>query len=191
MKLGFLAAVMGTSMIATSGCHDAAKSPVTGPAAVAPAEALIALVPAGTVQTAIQQLPVAADGSITFVVRVLANGVSVSSYQGSVTFAAGAYSLVYVAVPADLSNESHLYNAAGFSDGRIRFAGIAAPAFAGADTGDGLEALRFTVHAVLPPDRANLAASLELVGDPNGAAIGPDRVLASPGIHDTFGHLIR
>jgi hypothetical protein len=59
-----------------------------------PASALQIHVPHGAVQAVVQQLPAAADGSITFVVRVVANTVSVSSYEGAVTFAPGSFELV-------------------------------------------------------------------------------------------------
>ena len=162
-----------------AGCHgDRPVAPAGSPSGVpggtpadAPGGNLSALVPNGSVQTAIQQQPTAPDGSITFVVTVMAQGVGVSAYQGSVTFVPGVLQLVSVTTPQGSDNEVHAVNAADFAAGRIRFAACSATVFAGTDVADGVEAFRFTVRAVGLVESANLASTLSVAGTESGAGV--------------------
>lgn len=143
---------------------------------------LVASVPPGVVQSAIQQGPVASDGSITFSVRVLANQVGVSAYQGAVTFAPGAFELVSADPPASAGGEGHLINTNDFAQGRIRFAAFTPTTFRETTIGDGVEALRITVRPLRPIDDANLVATLDVVSGETGVSVQPARLLSSQGI---------
>jgi hypothetical protein len=139
------------------------------------------------VQPAIQQEPLSADGTVTFVIRVLANQVGVSAYQGVVTFSPGAFELVDVHAPAGLGSESHLLNSEGFDQGRVRFAAFTPTSFAGTNIGDGVEALRLTVRPLRPVEDSNLIATLDVVSGETGAPVAATNVLASPGIQNAPG----
>ena len=143
---------------------------------------LIASVPPGVVQSAIQQGPTASDGSITFSVRVLANQVGVSAYQGAVTFAPGAFELVSADSPPGTGGEGYLVNAEGFAQGKIRFAAFTPTTFRETAIGDGIEALRITVRPLRPVDDADLVASLDVVSGETGISVQANRVQSSHGI---------
>lgn len=143
---------------------------------------LIASVPPGIVQPAIQQEPISPDGSITFSIRVLANQVGVSAYQGAVTFTPGAFELVSADAPPSSGGEGHLINAADFAQGRIRFAAFTPTTFRESTSGDGVEAMRITVRPLRPVDDADLVANLDVVSGETGVSVQPNRVLSSSGI---------
>ena len=188
--LALSAAALGAFAV---GCHgDRSVAPVDGPAEVptgtpagAPTRNLSALVPAGSVQSAIQQEPTAADGSITFVVRVMAQGVGVSAYQGAVTFVPGVFQLVSITAPPGRGEEVFAVNPGEFAAGRIRFAACAATTFVGTDVGDGVEAFRFTVRTLGSVASANLASTLSVVGLETGVGLAAERLLASPAVLGT------
>ncbi len=170
-----------TTAVATAcqGDHPAAPGPTPG-----------TIIPHGTVQATIQQEPLAADGSVTFIVRVMTNGVVMSSYQGSVTFAPGAFELVSVKAPQSTNGEAYFLNSSEFANGRIRFASFTPNHLPAPTRGTGIEAFRFTVRAARPLEQANLLATLDIVGQDTGVGVAADRLYASPGIYDTAGHLI-
>jgi hypothetical protein len=143
---------------------------------------LISAVPPGVVQPAIQQEPIAPDGSITFSVRVLANHVAVSAYQGKVTFAPGAFELISVDTPPSAGGEGHFVNAEQFHEGLIRFAAFTPTTFHESTSGDGVEALRLTVRPLRPVDDADLVAELDVVSGETGVSVQANRVLTSSGI---------
>jgi hypothetical protein len=143
---------------------------------------LISSVPPGIVQPAIQQEPIAPDGSITFSVRVLSNQVGVSAYQGVITFAPGAFELVSADSPPSIGGTGHLVNTEGFSAGRIRFAAFTPTTFRETTIGDGVEALRLTVRPLRPVDDANIVATLDVVSGETGISVQANQVLSSSGI---------
>ncbi len=181
--------IAATSLFAT-GCHgDRPVAPASDPGGTptgtptdGPGGNLSSLVPSGSVQSAIQQLPPAADGSITFIVRIVAQGVGVSAYQGAVTFVPGTIQLVSVSTPQGQGDEVYAVNSADFASGRIRFAACSATTFAGTDVGDGVEAFRFTVRSMGPLANANLGAALSVVGMESGVGLGADHLLGSPAV---------
>lgn len=178
-------------VVALSGCKDSqVLTPPPSPADVRGIE-LTSQVPRGAVQAAVQQQAMATDGTVTFSVRVLANGVGVSAYSGSVTFAPGTFELVDISTPAGQDGEARFHNAAGFAEGVVRFAGFTPTTFSGTQVGDGAEALRFTVRPLAPVEGANLRAALTVVSGETGVAISADQVLASPGVYGPDGRLIR
>ena len=189
--LRFAALVVATIGVFAVACHgDRPVSPLAagptdlpdGTQAAVPGTGLSALVPSGSVQVAIQQQPTAADGSITFIVRVVSNGVGVSAYQGAVTFAPGVLQLVSLAVPPGNGDEVYVVNPGDFAAGRLRFAACAATTFAGTDLGDGLEAFRFVVRPAGSLASANLTATLGVVGTETGAGLAAQRLLPSAGV---------
>lgn len=167
---------------ASMACHD--DDPVR------PVESLRVQVPSGTVQAVIQSVPGGRNGEVTLIVRVVSNGVPVGAYQGSVTFAPGAFTLVYASSAGASDDAAHVLNTSTFAEGRIRFAAFTATRFAEAETEDGTEAFRFTVKPLQPVAAADLTVTLETVGESTGTAVAADRVLASPGVHDRSGRLI-
>lgn len=159
--------------------------PVAAPVAPTPARpvaSLASLVPAGGVQAAILEDAPAADGSVTFTVRVVAKDVGVSAYQGAVTFAPGTLQAQSFAVPPGDGNEVYAVNPAEFAAGRIRFAACSATTFAGTDVGDGVVAFRFTVRAQSNFGAANIGVGLTVVGTESGAGIAAEHVLQSTGV---------
>jgi hypothetical protein len=157
----------------------------------APAAAPILEVPSGAVQAAIQQEAQTPDGLTTLVVRVVSNGLSVSSYQGVVRFAPGSLELVETKTPAPRSAETHILNVEGFADGAIRFAALTASEFLDAKSTSGTEAFRFTVRALRPIQDAHIVVTLDVVGTDVGSAVAASRVLASPGVQNAAGQIIR
>jgi hypothetical protein len=143
---------------------------------------LIASVPPGVVQPAIQQSALAPDGSITFSIRVLANQVGVSAYQGVISFAPGAFELIAADAPPGSSGEGYLVNTEGFSSGNVRFAAFTPTTFRESTSGDGVEALRLTVRPLRPVDDANLVAALDVVSGETGVSVQASRVLSSSGV---------
>jgi hypothetical protein len=160
-------------LVALVACQDETIAP--------PREAPVISVPSGAVQALIQQEATTPDGLITFVVRVLANNVSVSSYQGTVTFAPGSFELIEKGTPSG-SGMTAVLNTDTFAEGRIRFAGLTPTQFDSIASASGVEAFRFTVRALRPVEESNLLATLDVVGTDVGAAVGADRLLASPGV---------
>jgi hypothetical protein len=143
---------------------------------------LISSVPPGVVQPAIQQGPLAPDGSITFSVRVLSNQVGVSAYQGAVTFAPGAFELVSADAPAGAGGDGYLINTDEFASGRIRFAAFTPTTFRETTSGDGVEAMRLTIRPLRPVDDANIVAALDVVSGETGISVQANRVLPSSGV---------
>lgn len=141
----------------------------------------ISEVPSGAVQAMIQQSVDTTGGLTTFVVRVRANDVTVSSYQGTVSFTPGAFELVDKKTP-NAGGAVAVLNTDGFAQGRIRFGALTPTQFDSIATASGVEAFRFTVRALRPVGEANLVATLDVVGTDVGAAVGADRMLASPGV---------
>jgi hypothetical protein len=161
------------SLLLLAACQDETISP--------PREAPIINVPAGAVQAVIQQESATEDGLVTFAVRVLSNDLTVSSFQGTVTFAPGSFELV--------SNETRpgtgmtaVLNTNKFAEGRITFAALTPTKFDSISAGGGIEAFRFTVRPLKAVSEANLVATLDVVGTDLGAAIGADKMLSSRGV---------
>jgi len=168
-----LLSLLGTVALAAAGCRDGGLG--------APSDGSVNL-PHGSVQAAVVADTSARDGSVTYIVRVLARDVVVSSYQGVVTFAPGALTLVSTSTPTGQAGETYVLNPEGFAQGRIRFAALTTTSFGGAATGDGVEAFRFTVRPYNPASQSGVTATLDVVGTDVGRAVAPDRVLASPGV---------
>jgi hypothetical protein len=158
-------------MVVLVACQDETIAP--------PREAPVISVPSGAVQALIQQEAATPDGNVTFVVRVLANNLTISSFQGTVTFAPGSFELVDKRTPAGVTA---VLNADGFSEGRLRFAALTPTQFDSIASGSGVEAFRFTVRPLRPVEDAHLLATLDVAGTDVGAALGAERMLASPGV---------
>jgi hypothetical protein len=148
-------------------------------------------VPAGAVQAAVIALPPAPDGTVTFVVRVIAKDVGVGAYQGVVGFERGTMDLVSVSTAMAAQGAGIVLNPAEFQAGAIRFGSWTASAFPGTNVGDGIEAFRFTVRMLSPMADANVRATLVAVGGGDGEPIAQDLVLASPGVFSITGQLVR
>jgi hypothetical protein len=145
---------------------------------LAPSPALVNTVPPGTIQPVIQQQASASTGTLTLVVRVVGNGVTVGAYQGVVTFTPGALDLVSIETPAGTGGDFHVINATTFATGRIRFAAYAAESISGT------EAFRMTVRSPGPLSEARLAAALEVVGEATGAPVAATKLHTSRGVLD-------
>lgn len=165
-------AVAGT-LVLFAACQDETNAP--------PREAPIISVPSGAVQALVQQQAPSDDGLVTFVIRVLANGQTVSSYQGTVSFVPGAFELIGKQSPTTGGMTSVL-NTEKFAEGKIVFAALTPTRFDSISAGAGIEAFRFTVRPLKPVEESNIVARLDVVGTELGAAIGADRMLASPGV---------
>jgi hypothetical protein len=166
--------LLGATALAVAGCRDGGLG---GPVPNGPVN-----LPHGAVQAVVLEDTTAQDGSRTYIVRVVSRDVVVSSYQGVVTFPAGAFTLVSTGTPTGQSGETYVLNPAGFAQGRIRFAALTTTEFAGVGTGDGVEAFRFAVRPADPTAQPNVSATLDVVGTDVGRAVGADRVLASPAV---------
>lgn len=169
-----LLSLLGTVALAAAGCRDSSFG--------APGSDGSVNLPHGSVQAAVLADTTAGDGSITYIVRVMARDLVVSSYQGVVTFTPGAFTLVSTSTPSGPAGETYVLNPAGFAEGNIRFAALTTTAFNAAATGDGVEAFRFTVRPVGGGSQSGVTATLDVVGTDVGRAVAPDRVLASPGV---------
>lgn len=139
---------------------------------------LASTVPRGSTQVFVQQAPITQADRVTFVVRVVANGVSVGAYQGAVTFVPGAFELVGIETPKGASGDLYLVNPAGFAGGRIRFAAYTTEKFT--DT----EAFRVTVKPLKPLGEARLTGTLDVAGEVSGVRMSRSRIMASRGILD-------
>jgi hypothetical protein len=157
--------------LGVAACYE--RSPVT------PQDGLLQSVPPGTVQMFVQQESSTGDGQLTFVVRVVANGVKVGAYQGAVTFSPGTLELVGVDTPKGGSGDFYIVNPAAFAQGRIKFA-----AYTTADAFGGTEAFRLHVKALKPVSDAMLTGHLDLAGEATGVAVSKTKLLASRGIRD-------
>jgi hypothetical protein len=155
--------------LAVVGCREV---PILTSPVVVPAD-----VPRGAVRADIVQEPLAADGSVTFVVRVRTRDVVLSAFQGVVTFSPGAFELVGVTA-TDRSGETRLFNEAAFAHGRIRFAAMTPTTFAPAPE-EGIEAFRFTVRPLRAIAEANLEATVEVASEEEGVALDAGSFLVS------------
>ena len=167
-------AALAASLVLLVACQDETISP--------PREAPIISVPSGAVQAVIQQEATTPDGLVTFVVRVLANNLTISSFQGTVTFNPGSFELVDKKTPAGSGGITAVLNADKFAEGQMRFAALTPTQFDSIAAGSGIEAFRFTVRPLRAVSDANLVATLDVAGTDVGASIGADRMLASPGV---------
>lgn len=162
-------------LLAVLACRD--TSPTEATVDLSP------LVPQGEAQVMLQQIPGPTEGTLTYVVRVVARLDSMASYQGDVTFAPGAFELLSTRTPTGADGEMFLVNAEP-AQGRLRFSAFTTDRFS-TD-----EAFRFSVRPTGPVDAAHLAASLAVVGDVSGTAVAPGRVRSADGIRDIKGRLI-
>jgi hypothetical protein len=175
MKKLYLAGVLSATAFA-AGCQS--DNPA-GPASAD--EPLINMVPRGVVQSAIQQGGVGADGSLTLIVRVLANQVGVSAFQGAVTFPPGSFELVHAEVPQGSAGASFLVNTEPFATGVVRFAAFTPRTFSESSSGDGVEALRLIVRPLRPVDEDGIHATLDVVSGETGAEVPSANVQSAPG----------
>jgi hypothetical protein len=135
----------------------------------------------GAVQAVLEQQTPAADGAVTFVVRVRGNGVTLSSFQGEVTFAPGSLELVAMTTPPSEGGAMRFINPDDFASGRIRFAGLTPTAFSAADVTAGVEAFRFTARALRPLPDVNVVAALDVAGRNSGDVVPAARLYSSSG----------
>ena len=166
---------VAASMVLLVACQDETNAPPREEAPIIP-------VPSGAVQAVIQQEAATTDGLVTFVVRVLANGITISSFQGTVTFVPGSFELVDKKIPTGANGMTAVLNTEGFAEGRLRFAALTPTQFDSITAGSGIEAFRFTVRPLRPVEESGLVATLDVAGTDVGAAVGADRMLASPGV---------
>jgi hypothetical protein len=145
---------------------------------LAPFPGAEAAAPTASVRADIVEGAPEADGLLTFAVRVRSRDLSLSAFQGVLTFAPGAFELVSMSTP-QRGGETYLFNPEEFSAGRVRFAALSPTTFADALAGDGVEALRVTVRPLRPIDEANLSATLDVAGRESGASIDAARLLPS------------
>jgi hypothetical protein len=163
-------------MLVFTACYERAP--------VGPRDKLAIDVPPGTVQVILQQDQTTPGDTATFIVRVVANGVKVGAYQGSVTFTPGTLELVNVTAPT-ANGELYIVNPAGFANGRIRFA-----AYTTAAAFNDTEAFRFRAVAVRPLSETLLTGRLDVAGEPTGAALSRTTLRASHGLRDASTNLV-
>jgi hypothetical protein len=173
MRVPFLPVLIAVGSLA---CRERAPT--------APPVDLVKTIPMGAAQVIVEQQPASAAGSLTFVVRVLSNGVKMGAYQGAVTFVPGAFELVSVETPKDAGSDYYIVNSSAFAEGRIRFAAYTTEAFSGT------EAFRVTVKPLRPVSQAMLAGALEVAGEVTGSAVPAARLKPSQGIHDAMSGLL-
>lgn len=167
-------AALSLLVLAATACRDTAPlEPVD----------LATLVPAGGTQVVIQRETGPEVGTETFIVRVITRRADLASYQGEVTFAAGAFDLVRTITPAGADGEMYLVNPQ-VESGRIRFAALATEAFSTT------EAFRFVVRPKTALDAMDVRASLSVAGIVAGAALEAAELRASDGVRDGAGRLI-
>lgn len=181
-----LASLLVVAALATSACRD--DRPATTPAPDEPAATL----PSGAAQVTVRQLAGGPAGTLTFAVHIVARDLTVSAFQGTVRFAPGMLELVETATPAaGAAGQMFLVNTDRFADGKILFAALTPTVFTGVTEGNGIEAFRFTVRTSRPIAEAGIVATLDAMGQESGETVTSDRMLASPGVVDLSGRLIR
>lgn len=111
----------------------------------------------------------AADGTVTFVVRMYPGDDAVSAFQGRVLFPSGSLELVSHTTPGAQGGNIFLANSSTAADGHIRFAAFTQSHFAGPD--GGVETMRFTVRPVRPLADSELAVALDVVGTAAGSTV--------------------
>ena len=160
MKSFLLSGFAGLSAACIGACAD------VPPTASAPVQVLTSQ---NGLRAEVDRQPPASDGTISFVVRVKGNSLSLSAYQGSVNFAPGVFELVSTETPQDMSGEVRIVNPAAFAEGRIRFAAMSSDSLAADPLG--VEAFRFTVRVVSSRADAQVAASLDTASAADGSAL--------------------
>ena len=163
--------------LAVAGCRDEQI-------ASAPLSALTAALPAGSVEAVIQREPGPTPGTVRLTVRVLAKDTVLAAYQGALTFTAGAFELVSVAIPEGTDGEAHLINSTEIAGGRLPFAAYAPERF-GTD-----EAFSLVVRPTLPLDAMHLSAALDVAGVASGRALAATSLRRSAGVRDAAGRML-
>ena len=160
---------LGT-VLALAGCSEQAiVAPLPNPGA---------MVPPGTVQVIIAQERGLGGDTTVFVVRLVANGVPLAAYQGSVTFVPEGMQVLSVRTPENAQGEFRVVNAEGAPAGKLRFAGFATQALSSTEA--------FRIVARLRGDVAllKLDGSLDIAGEVAGTQIGAGSLRRSIGVYD-------
>jgi hypothetical protein len=145
---------------------------------------LIADLPEGAIQAVVQQSPGTEPGTMVYTVRVVGRNAKVASYQGMLTFAKGALSVVSVTTPTAPDGEVHIVNSTEAAEGKIRFAAYATESFG---TDEAISVVVRSATAALP----DLTATLDVAGSAEGRAMAGTLMRASSGIRDVNGKLLR
>lgn len=109
-------------------------------------------------------------------IRVESEGLVLGSYQGTLTFDAGALKVDSATVGRD---NFRFVNANGAASGTIRFAGFTTSGFTGSD------AVRIVARATKPIESAKLNALLEVAGDLEGKPVSKAALVSAHGVQAT------
>ena len=164
---GWRALGLGAVLVAGTACQD---RPIAGPAVN-----LSGVVPVGMVQPVVIREAGVTPGESILTVRVHGTGVEVGAYQGEVTYDPKVVTVVATALP-EAEGEYRVLNAA--EVGRIRFA-----AFTAAVLKEEV-ALRLTVRLSGAWSAAAVRATLEAVGNQEGAALAESAFRSTSAIYD-------
>ena len=158
------------TLVAVAACEDQAiVAPLPNPAA---------MVPPGTVQVIIAQERGLGGDTTVFVVRLVANGVPLAAYQGSVTFVPEGMQIISVLTPENAQGEFRVVNAEGAAAGKLRFAGFATEAMSST------EAFRIVARLHGNVSLLKLDGSLDIAGEAAGTQIGAASLRRSIGVYD-------
>jgi hypothetical protein len=127
----------------------------------------------GHVTTYLVQEPGGTADRVTLTVHVAGKNVPVAAYQGTLKFAADALEILEATTPGD---GSRLVNARAGA-GLVRFAGFSTDRFTQTP------AVQLVVRPLRPLESAQLAVSLQVVGEVTGAAVQASRLVAAPGLY--------
>ena len=134
----------------------------------------------GSVQVLIERSPQLRGDTVLFIVRVIGEGLPLAAYQGTVTFSTAAMDALAVKAPDTQDGEYRVVNDRELAAGRIRFAAFAPQAFSST------EAFRIFARLKQGALATNLVGTLEVAGNTAGAAVRPQLLLRSDGVHNVI-----
>ncbi len=139
----------------------------------------VAVTGSPSVRASIVRTPVAAAGEMALTVRLHPSEVTLGSYQGTLRYTPGAFSIVSATAPK--GDGTRVVNVADSAKGLVRFAGFTVSGFAT------MEVLTIVVRPARALETAGLAADIEVAGDLNGVSVPRDRLVPARGISPDSG----
>jgi hypothetical protein len=158
--------LMAAAFIAAVGCKDrrpvAAELMAPPPLTTPSARAYVVQEPGGLVDR------------IALTIHVEAKGIPIAAYQGRLQFDVEAFEIIEATTPGD---GTRLVNATTAGRGVVTFAGFSTTEFGNT------AAVRLVVRPIKPVAAANLCATLDVVGEANGASLTKDKLVTTRGTY--------
>jgi hypothetical protein len=154
-------------MVAGTACDDSKEAPAAVMLAPQPMESR-------GVRAYVVQEPGGTANRVTLTIRIQSKDVGVAAYQGRLEFDKDAFEIIEATAPS--GDGTRLVNASA-APGLLRFGGFAAEKFAGNT------AVTLIVRPIKPLEQANLLASLDVAGEPDGTAIQKPLMPAQKGYY--------